>query len=328
MKKAIINKRLDYIDWAKALSIFFIVIAHFLKEEHILRIMLYSFHVPIFFLVSGILFKQTSFTKLFKRIIIPYLFYYLVSSVLVIILDNKPVTILLDVFYFNGKLDLWNSVLWFLPCYYIVMNLMSILLRLFKDKIWVTLIISIIISIFFFYNDNLRYFGLNKCILLYNYCCLGYLLQNVFSKVSSRKNNKVAITTSILFILMLIVYGMLNQSNPISINGNDINNVIVYIFFSTAECILFLLALSCLKENQLIKIISNNTLFIMCTHLFFRLCLRRVFDASSFIYQISGIFVFIIEILIVLYVIKCFKSDKINLKYFGLNVDKERKEVI
>ena len=150
MKKAIINKRLDYIDWAKALSIFFIVIAHFLKEEHILRIMLYSFHVPIFFLVSGILFKQTSFTKLFKRIIIPYLFYYLVSSVLVIILDNKPVTILLDVFYFNGKLDLWNSVLWFLPCYYIVMNLMSILLRLFKDKIWVTLIISIIISIFFF----------------------------------------------------------------------------------------------------------------------------------------------------------------------------------
>ncbi|HIR75102.1 TPA: acyltransferase family protein [Candidatus Ventrenecus avicola] len=324
MKKTITNKRLDYIDWAKALSIFFIVIAHFLKEEHILRIMLYSFHVPIFFLISGILFKQNSFTKLFKRIIIPYIFYYLVSSILVIILDNKPVSILLDIFYFDGKLDLWNSVLWFLPCYYIVMNLMSILLRLFKDKIWVTLIVSIIISIFFFYNDTLRYFGLNKCILLYNYCCLGYLLKNVFTKVSLHKNNKTAIISFILFILTLIVYGTINQGNPISINGNDINNIIVYILFSAAECILFLLALSCTKENRLIKIISNNTLFIMCTHLFFRICLRKILNVSSLIYQLSGIFVFIFEILIVLCIAKCFKSNKINLKFLGLNIDKER----
>ena len=52
MNGKIDNNRLTWIDWAKTLGIFFICIGHFLPSGNVLRIFLYTFHVPLFFVVS------------------------------------------------------------------------------------------------------------------------------------------------------------------------------------------------------------------------------------------------------------------------------------
>lgn len=312
-------KRLDYIDWAKACSIFLIVVAHFLPNNSFIRIIIYSFHVPIFFLISGMTINQNSNKKLFKRILIPYLIYYILSLIFIVVFDSPTKNDFLDILYIKGKIGLWNSVLWFFPCYFIVINLMTIVIKIFKNKIWISLIISSVISILFFYNEFFYYFGLNKIILLYNYCCIGYLIKNIYIKINQRKNIKYSIISFILFILMLIGYGLINKNNPISINQNDINDIIVYLVFSISECIAFIISLINLKQNKIIISISKNTLFIMSTHLFFRVLLQKIIgDNTCVIFQISGIIVFLIEVIVVLIIEKKFRNKILG--YLGLSV--------
>ena len=71
----------DYsIDILKGIGIILVIVGHSIPWEHPLgqvNHFIYSFHMPLFFLVSGYLFKKTSprelFKKDFKRLIIPYL---------------------------------------------------------------------------------------------------------------------------------------------------------------------------------------------------------------------------------------------------------------
>ena len=313
------KSRLTYIDWAKTISIALIIIGHFFADDSPVRIMLYSFHVPIFFFIAGILFKPNQ-NKSFQRIIFPYIFYFLVSALIAIVIAGQSPKVLIDITYYNGRIGLWNSVLWFFPCYFIVIKSFEFLLKKFKNKIWITLLISILLSIFCFYNKNLSYFGINKCILLYCYVCIGYLQKDYFKlKQNESMKNIQIICYAAIFILSLLVYWSLNKNNPISINRDDINNVVIYLIFSVTECFLLLILCKNFKTNKKVITISNNTIFIMCTHLFFRIFIQKFFELPTQVYQFLGIMVFIIEVLIIIILSKFpfLKEKKID--FLGLN---------
>ena len=76
------SKRLDYLDMAKGIGIFFVVLGHMEDIATGTRVWISSFHMPLFFIVSGILMAvkgepEKDFTdsvkKRFRGIIIPYL---------------------------------------------------------------------------------------------------------------------------------------------------------------------------------------------------------------------------------------------------------------
>lgn len=52
------NKRLEYIDIVKGIGIFLMVLGHSYSEDNASLIIkwLYSFHMPLFFIVSGVLY--------------------------------------------------------------------------------------------------------------------------------------------------------------------------------------------------------------------------------------------------------------------------------
>ena len=58
------EKRLQYIDMVKGFSILLVVLGHILPSDSILMIWIYSFHVPIFFILVGWL----SYKKKYKSI--------------------------------------------------------------------------------------------------------------------------------------------------------------------------------------------------------------------------------------------------------------------
>lgn len=72
------GKRIEWIDWIKAIGIFLVVIGYANPKPE-LRLWIYSFHMPLFFLLSGATFNPTKFKSLkecsiskFKSLIIPY----------------------------------------------------------------------------------------------------------------------------------------------------------------------------------------------------------------------------------------------------------------
>ena len=77
------NKRIAWIDNAKAIAIFFIVLGHRLPSGELCGY-LYSFHVPMFFFLSGLTFSadkspQKYLKEKATRILIPYFAFSLVS---------------------------------------------------------------------------------------------------------------------------------------------------------------------------------------------------------------------------------------------------------
>lgn len=73
------SKRINWIDWAKVITITLVVLGHmtFAPSNQIVHTFIYSFHMPLFFLISGYLSKpeeniQFLLRKNFKTLIIPY----------------------------------------------------------------------------------------------------------------------------------------------------------------------------------------------------------------------------------------------------------------
>lgn len=74
------KQRINWIDWAKSVSMFLVVLGHcHLETSHIATQVIYSFHIPLFYFLSGLLcsnsFSKRTLLRDIKFIILPYCFY-------------------------------------------------------------------------------------------------------------------------------------------------------------------------------------------------------------------------------------------------------------
>lgn len=144
------TKRLSWIDICRGIGILLVVYGHALDGNG-LRYLIYAFHMPLFFFLSGIVFhhkKYESFwiylKKDIRRILIPYLIFAFLSLLLWFFIglpENHRTTSLfiyqfLSIFYGNGSGDglAFNNLLWFLPCLFVTKLGFWVLTELIKNK--------------------------------------------------------------------------------------------------------------------------------------------------------------------------------------------------
>lgn len=82
------NKRIDYFDIAKGIGILIMIIGHMnLKQYPLIKNFIYSFHMPLFFIISGYFFKvkdnKTCIRNIFGRLIKPYI----ITCIIIIIIQ-------------------------------------------------------------------------------------------------------------------------------------------------------------------------------------------------------------------------------------------------
>ena len=97
-------KRDKSIDFIKGIAIYLVVLAHcWLISSEIFNF-IYSFHMPLFFCISGYLFsakrkyKSFLFAK-FKALIVPYILFFIFSFLVSVLLLNRNVTVLKGIEY-------------------------------------------------------------------------------------------------------------------------------------------------------------------------------------------------------------------------------------
>ena len=80
------KERLPYLDYARVFVAFLVIFGHsLLKNEELVRPHIYAFHMPFFFLVSGMLHKDMwciAWKKYLKTLIVPFLFFNLIFFIL------------------------------------------------------------------------------------------------------------------------------------------------------------------------------------------------------------------------------------------------------
>lgn len=65
--------RYSWIDFAKVMALFLVVMGHLTADATTWHTLIYNFHMPFFFFLSGLLHKEKSINSDVKRLLIPYL---------------------------------------------------------------------------------------------------------------------------------------------------------------------------------------------------------------------------------------------------------------
>lgn len=181
-----IKERIVWMDYAKAAGIWLVVVGHMPFRGSPL---IYLFHMPLFFMLSGYLFKPVGimreFVRSVKALLIPYLMYSIVLLLVSVLADDISWNNLLNVLLGNSeKLPSYIRPLWFLVALFIMRCTFSCAYSI--RRIEVIIAVSIIFFIVTSYWDNIPnrydYFQLQTTILCMPFFGGGeYCLTNIMS---------------------------------------------------------------------------------------------------------------------------------------------------
>ncbi|MDD2434813.1 MAG: acyltransferase family protein [Bacilli bacterium] len=277
------KKRVYWIDNLRGLAMIFVVIGH-MPINSTLKIYLYSFHVPLFFIISGISYGlsknevtiQEYLKKMFKRLIIPYFLLNLflaplwyLNSVVLAGYDISITSPILGTLYSN---QLWkgmfSNVTWFLPALFIVSIIFKIIdyqFKRYRDKTIMVGGITLVGIILYLLNIKMvTPWHLQTCLIALSFYYLGYLYikkQEFIDKWISSK-----IKPFMVIILFVVGYLLATKNGKISMHANNYSNIIVFYLGSIITSYAIIRLMKGTKEIKSLTFIGVNTLVYMAVH--------------------------------------------------------------
>ncbi|MFM5656613.1 acyltransferase family protein [Aeromonas veronii] len=216
--------RISWIDNLKFLGMFYIYIGHFAQSAGLLYPYVFSFHVPLFFFISGIFFSHCRhvgemlfvWKKAFTKIIIPYVMFSIVALVIYSIKFQWDFHTTIE----TGKLAIYGlrnqhyaGSLWFLPCLFIVIIYHSILVYMLRS-LWLVLFVSAIIysySIIYGLNYQLAwFFNADSAMFYLIYFSTGAFLSNFLRNLTiDEMSCRSKITALIVLLFSLCISALM-----------------------------------------------------------------------------------------------------------------------
>jgi fucose 4-O-acetylase-like acetyltransferase len=131
--------RILWVDYAKAVGMYLVILGHMPESPYIPHSLLYSFHMPLFFFISGYLERERGFFETLKNgtrtILIPYFLFWLIALAYRLLISfprhpeqwgtEIPVLQIISAFFLGGNSrTAWSfpilDSLWFLPTLFLL----------------------------------------------------------------------------------------------------------------------------------------------------------------------------------------------------------------
>lgn len=286
------SQRIEWIDFSKAICIYLVVLGHALSynvpKECFLRNFIYLFHLPVFFFVSGYLFRIKEEGKrflpfllsCFKSLIIPYLFLNLVTIAL-----NGPFllyhsfshpssyyllghdhTLKQSLFYFLiGHGYAPSGPAWFLVCLFWI-KVQMYFIRMFCDKF--QLLLAILYGFVAFYFPWRLYWDIDASFMAMPIFILGNLSKKHLSNLINKRFSILALLS--VFIVTLVSTVLLTFVQHKEAMFSRLFGTYGFLFYVGAFTgIMMIISLSKLLErwnNKIVALISSGSIIIMGLH--------------------------------------------------------------
>lgn len=321
------RKDIVWLDYARFLGIIFVIFGHTLqrcigfKDNMYLNEIwdyIYLFHMPLFFVISGLLFNRDKLTtttlkiggKIIGRIVIPYLIYqfsFLIYYVTSNALTSYPTineNILFKYIFGIIMGDGYNtpySMAVCLPCWFLICIIQLRLLFLFVPINKFTTISMSVVSfstlvLLKWLNIDL-YFCFDTTLMAIPYFLIGYYMKRLLQ-------NSIKISYLIVvFLLLCFVVGLILKINGAAqmIRPSFGRNIILnYIGGISGTIMVFSISMLLAKyfnNMPFVKTISRNTLFIIFFHWFLLNIISRVNGKINKVFE----FIYAPNILFVLF---------------------------
>ncbi len=296
------TKRLDYLDMAKGIGIFFVALGHMEDIATGTRVWISSFHMPLFFIISGMLLAVKNETagdfreavrKKFRGIIIPYLWFSL--SYFIIDIGNLNVVHNIDLHTFivdtiDSATFYGMSVLWFLPALFLASVGFLFLKKKLPDKITAPLLIVIAVVAYVIKLQFAKLYAVNEDSLLItslinivyiflraaiaqSFVGYGYYAKFLYDTYAGRGAKIISFLSSragsaVAGCILLAVNITLSQVNLCADLRNVIlNNVAIYYIAAFAGCFGIILICKSLPAIKPVTYFGRNSIIVMACHI-------------------------------------------------------------
>ena len=296
------TKRLEHLDMVKGIGIFLVALGHMEDIATGTRVWISSFHMPLFFIVSGILMAvkdepsndfREAVRKRFRGIIIPYLWFSL--SYFIIDIGNLNIVHNIDLRTFitdtiDSATFYGMSVLWFLPALFLACTGFLFLKKRLPDKAISILLITVAIAAYVIklqfaklyaaYEDSIIITSLINIVYIFlraavaqSFVGYGYYAKRLFDSYCE-KGGKIpkfvstrigALLTGVVLLAVNIVLAMKNGCADL--RNIILNNVPVYYIAAFAGCFGMIMICRALPSMKLITYFGRNSIIVMACHI-------------------------------------------------------------
>ena len=318
-----VNKRHEFVDIMRGIGIILVVLGHsigFMSEN--LNIFILSFHMPLFFFISGMLLStKNSFKAFLKKRAIGILIPHVILSVLMIV-----ESIIFDVFLFH-RFSLWevNYLVifqsWFLPTLFFMEIVCYGILKLSEKGRFVlpaAILVFCVAFILTSYN-GIQYVQQVLCATFFG--LVGIAIKSFL--LSDKASNIIKYSCCGLFLIPALA--ILSSFNlPVGMYMNQYGNKIVFLTTSFLGIAATFVIAKTINKNQALEFFGKNSIYIYVTQAFVLRCIMGVVNRLPFVnmnvssypyYFIVFILAMLVEIVLILCInkLKHFKkadSDK------------------
>lgn len=250
------ENRLYWVDKLKGLGMILVLIGH-TSISSSLNKYIYTFHMPLFFFLSGYFFKNASDIKLityikykFKKLCIPYFYWSIILFSIAFIEKKLGINPNMDlkkniigVFYGNaidGWLSMYNGPLWFLLCLFVT-EILFYIIQKFSSKLAYSLIFSTLIAYLDYKFISIRLpWSINLALTAVIFYELGYMFRLNEAKLNAtlyKRRLYVFLLLSINFMLgfMLNIKTDMNMKiygNYLAFIISAVSGILCYIYIS------------------------------------------------------------------------------------------------
>lgn len=302
------KKRLDYLDIAKGIGILLVVFAHVFAfnpsiRDGVLVKWIYSFHMPLFFIVSGILLrykgnfdiKKFIFSRV-RGLLVPYFFFSFVSILVFAFVTDFNDWIVKELFR-RTVIGVGIQTLWFLPAIFFSEVIFVFLKKIVKNDYVIGIIVSLlfICSTFITSENRLLLIFFGRIFVGLAYLYIGYVLFDIFH--SKMINNMLLICICVLQVITSQMNGL------VDLNTMVFNNRLLYVFNSVLGS--YVVIQFCKVINlRLLIYLGRNSLIIMFLHMNLIYLFRKCVGINVYQYGLGCLFG-VILVLIEIPIIEC-----------------------
>lgn len=277
------------VDIAKGYGMILVIAGHLFTYGSNPFNFIFSFHMPLFFFLSGFLFTLEKyprpsdlFKKVFRTMVTTYLFFIFIGFILYFISGRlKPNAHLLYSIFLKGQPDVCGS-LWFITCLAIVYILFYFIIRkLDKNQTkWIIFILAVCLLLEFLLTRASTYYiplKLESVPIALFFFTIGYYCR------LNKWMDKVKVKWGLIALIAVIFFSYINSTVNICVPtlGN-----ILYFLITAFGGICFILAISKYKNLFFIRFLGINSMIIFLMDEYIRhyyLELISLLDNKSYI---------------------------------------------
>lgn len=280
-----VKNRVEYIDLAKGFCILLVIFTHakgaFLVSSS-LDFAMASFRMPLYFLLSGLFFKEYDgfFDFLLRKtnkLLIPFIFFYIVIALLSPLLLDRFVPGFIKNAGWNYIFCIYNENLngmpmgiWFLWCLFLVNVLFYVVILIAKIRpnsfLLVLISLSLLLGILGFhlgYNKINLPLYLDTSLTAFPFFCCGYVFRKFTNLLYPNKYDKYLLIFSLICFVLVIMCAY----DKVSFRKNEFDVSIFSVYICGILGALGVLFISKkIRKMPFVSFMGRYSIMVLCSH--------------------------------------------------------------